>query len=303
MGIQLDEVAEQPGFDVEEQRVAARAAVEAVRYWEQVLRQRVSEAEALDGWIASTLSALMGTREARLDEAVARVQEARERLAAARATAEAAQRDLDHAEARHRASQDAEVERVGRLEMLADQIRGTAHPLAAELDAIELGIDGARTELEPLAEATSSGSALLAWLGTAGVQAQQGTTAAILDVGDVPLAGLNKLSRFHSINTTMKEVAPRAQRFERACAALGIPVELDFGDIRAPSMALDLVTDGLLADVYSLDRIQDVQYRLDLARDDVRRVLDPLHERHRALTQEVRALEARRAALLERVGG
>ena len=136
--------------DGREEKVAARLAVEAVRYWEGLLKQRVSEAEALDGWLATAVSTLLGTREQRLEDAVGRVQEARVRLAAAKQAAQAARAEVEAAETRDREQQDRRAERVMQLELLADEIRGSSHPGAEALDEVELALEEAKLQLAPL---------------------------------------------------------------------------------------------------------------------------------------------------------
>ncbi|HHO52808.1 MAG TPA: hypothetical protein ENK18_18515 [Deltaproteobacteria bacterium] len=284
------------------------AAGQAVAYWEQELGRRVAELQALDGLVVSVFSALMGTREERLDAAELAVRGARARLVRAREGLKVAQAALAEGELAHQRGADAAVIRLGELELAADALRGTSHPLAERLELLEAEADELRSELSCLAEAIQVGSALRAYLGARSM-AREGPTSPVSALARATVLGrFAQTQQRRALAQDQEEIVARARRFEEACAALGLDVRIAT-EVAGPDTALQLMdlASGLVdaplgLSLVELQHADSVQARRESVREDVLLTLEGLSGRRAQIQAKLEALDSARRELLEGLG-
>jgi len=300
MPIRLDEPTPGGGApDLTALRDAVRAAETAVRHWDGELARRVKDAQALDGMILGALTSLLGTREARIEAAVAAVKEAQARLAQARKTLERARAELGVGEGRARELADAEAERTMARELLADAIRGTDHPAAGELGRLEAAITSTKAELETRTEALQAALGLLGATRAALRGAGRAAEAAFADAVDQPFGELQKLASFHQLGGDLAGYRQKAERLEHALGAIGIEWRAGGKDDAPPSLFETAALDGLFFEFRHLDRVTDLQGRFVAIREELQLLVEGLERERKQRATAVEALEGERRRLLE----
>ena len=279
---------------------AVRAARRAEQYWMEQLARRIMEAKDLEGPIASTFQTLLGTRERSVRAAAHAVARAEERLEWARRSVQEAIDRLRDGERRHEEAKQAHANVLGALEQLANQIRGTTHPAARQLDEIELRLGNVRVEMEGFSNAIAAGSALAAYLGAARSRWVGARVTPSRDPDKYDLRGFDAVG---DLEDAAEELPARIRLFEDACAQIGVDMRL--GQVHTPGpgmqpafMLLSLLGRREFAAIAELQRANGLDDQLKRVQEEVSGAVDAMLERMQDFKRDADALDAKRRALL-----
>ena len=298
MPIRLDQEDQAPQPD-NRHLVALREAVftarSSVTYWERQIQQRVREAKALDGWLTSTIALLMGTYDERARRGVDAVREAQTCLEQARRRLQQAEQALAVGERGH----DRAVEQhEAHLDQVADQIRGTQHPAATELDHIELVLGQLQAEVEPLTTAVTAGAALAAKLGAI-FRNQEGILHDMLNRAQFPLAAVATGTQQHlALRRTLDNIGQQARKFEDACATVGVEIRVGLNGSNAQGWHRTLIH---LADSMEPNEMRRFRDDLQYVHMDVEGATQGLLARLGTVRSQIAQLEEQRRDLLKGV--
>jgi hypothetical protein len=204
--------------DVMVARDELEMAVRAVALLEAAHAERLADVEALDGTFTAAWTRLTGTREARIEQAVAAVTHAEVQLRAAKAHLErvrAAAGSLDEQVERSRAEEEGlRAARVRRL----DALEAGGGEVGAQVTALRLERALLQERSEVVDEAAFAGSDLLAALNTV-VGANRRVER--LSASRAHAFGHSKAADYGLAREGIDVVPARSERFRSAMGALG----------------------------------------------------------------------------------
>ncbi|MBX2801639.1 MAG: hypothetical protein KTR31_28435 [Myxococcales bacterium] len=284
---------------------AVKAARRSVAYWEEELQKRVQEVQSLDGMVSTVLNRLLGTHEAKIEAGIAAVQEARARLEQARTSVERAEQGVHDFERQSAQAAAAREARDSQLEALADQVRGTAHPSAAQLDEIEIELDATEAELAPLRTALTHGASLAAYLGSLLMKYQRAADSD--NLGD--LASMAVGTRFREqlaeLKRGVQDLPERARAFDEACQAIGLSMRTERrSDVRTSSGSpafetlLSVTGNHWVSTMLSAHRLDEFHGLIRSVHEDTDLTVQGLQDRLTGLQKRADTLRSERRRLL-----
>lgn len=261
-------------------------AREAMRYWEEQIRDATEEIAALSG-VFGWIQVLTGNRERQLEEARQRQAAATKKLKAERMAFVKAQAAVEQEQQRANERKKAEDARLLDLEVVAVQLRDSDHPAAAQLDTLETELDRAEQQLQRLAEVLAAAGGLRAAIGQIERFALQVQTR-VLGIAQGPQA----LEAY-------RKLGPLTARFHDACVDAGIeppilqvPSEMLGRAARDPMYWLsgdhDWALEGLRSSLLDeRDTINLIQMQAASERKQTIEARDAVYAKRRALLESV----------------
>jgi hypothetical protein len=280
-------------------RDEVRAADLAVRHWEQELATAEADVLALDGFVTTLLSRLTGSRERMIETAVTRVRDVTIALTEAQRRRDEAHAAYAWAESQSRREEEALAEAREEIERHAMLVRSSDHPLAAPLAAIEVELEAARRRVDV---ASAGFEACLGAIGALGEvirasgKAEQTALGALAWVEN-PLEGVQQLARTYDTHSAIVRWRDAAARLQEVVRATGVDFSTGARDESAPWAWL-AAGDNALLELGHLHAVSQQTDRFENVRDEVRMLSQGFAMERRRASEDVAAIEQRRATLL-----
>jgi hypothetical protein len=296
--------------DVRIARDEAILAERAVALLEQERAERVADVAALDGTLAAAWTRLLGTREARIDAAVAAVRAVDQKLARARAHLATVRAAAEGVVAAKVAEEEDERERLAAREAALEALANGEGGAADRARTLLLEREGLRERLPLLDDAAFAGSELLGALNTVvrgnrRVAQLQTTARQALYANAVGAAAMGAevgrefgaLTELGFVKQGVAATPERAARFRAAVAALGREYRVERTSTTTVSGLTSLVLDGPLMEsfVWESAELQANEYEELAAK--VRDLMVPIDQERRDLVARLAALERELDAL------
>ena len=287
------------GTDLTLLRDEVRSAELAVDHWEQELARAEADALALDSWVTTLISRIMGRHEQMIESAVVRVRDVTVAHAAALRRLEEARAAFAWAEDHARQHAEARARGLEEMEQRAALIRESDHPLAAPLAAIEAELEAARRRVEVASEGFEACTGAIGALGEvirASGKAEQ-TAVGALGWIENPIEEIQQISRAWNTSGAIARWREAAARLQHVVDQAGVDFVTGGRDERAPWAWL-LAGDNAIGELGHLRAISQQTDRFEDVRDEVRLLCQGFAMERRRAAEDVSAIEERRAKLL-----